>query len=429
MKELYTVILAAGKSTRFKGSKSKIFQELAGLPIIVHVYNLAKKTSGKNVIIVCNKNNFKELKLLIPNCNFVIQKNQKGTADAILTAKKFLLNKNFLILFGDVPLISIRSINKLKNNFKKNSTSGSIIAFKTSEPYGYGRIIGKKDKVLKIVEEINTNKEQKKIQLCNSGVLLTNSKLFFQNIKKIKLNKIKKEKYIPDIFEIYFNQNNPFSYIICEEEEMLGINTMKDFYKIDDLYQKTLIDKLINKGVHFVNPKSTRICVDTKIDFGTIIEPNVIIKEKVSIGKKTIIKSNSYLEGVTIKENCVVGPIARIRPSSFISSNSKIGNYVEIKNSYIGKFTSIAHLSYIGDCSIGKNVNIGAGTITCNYDGHQKHKTIIKDGAFIGSNTSLVAPVIINKNAKIGAGSVINKDIPAENLAIERSKLKIIKKN
>ena len=148
MKELYTVILAAGKSTRFKGSKSKIFQELAGLPIIVHVYNLAKKTSGKNVIIVCNKNNFKELKLLIPNCNFVIQKNQKGTADAILSAKKFLLNKNFLVLFGDVPLISINSINKLKNNFKKNSSSGSIIVFKTSDPSGYGRIISKKDKTL-----------------------------------------------------------------------------------------------------------------------------------------------------------------------------------------------------------------------------------------------------------------------------------------
>jgi len=277
MKGIYTVILAAGKSTRFRGSKSKIFQELAGLPIIAHVYNLAKKVSGKNIIIVCNKKNFKNLKLLIPNCHFVIQKNQRGTADAIFTAKKFLLNRNFLVLFGDVPLISINSINKLMNNFKKNSESGSIIAFNTSEPSGYGRIISKKNKVLKNVEEINANEEQKKIQLCNSGVLLTNSKFFFKNIKKIKFNKIKKEKYIPDIFEIYSSQDNPFSFIICDKKEMLGINTIKDFYKIDDLYQKILIDKLINKGVYFVHPESTRLCFDTKIESGAIIEPNVII--------------------------------------------------------------------------------------------------------------------------------------------------------
>jgi len=429
MKSIYTVILAAGKSTRFKGGRSKIFQELAGLPIIVHVYNLAKKISGNNIIIVCNSKNFNSIKLLIPKCTFVIQKNQKGSADAILSAKKFLLNKNFLVLFGDVPLIRYQNIKKLINIFKKNKKSGSMIAFNTSNPYGYGRIKYRNNKVLKIIEEINANDEEKKIQLCNSGILLANYKLFFQNINKIKLNKIKNEKYIPDIFEIYNKQGYSFNYIICDEEDMLGVNTLEDFYNIDNIYQKRLITNFTKKGVFFINPKSTRLSFDTIIQKGVLIEPNVVIKTKVKIGKETIIKSNSYLEGANIRDNCIIGPFARIRPSSIISNNAKIGNFVEIKNSYVGNFSAIAHLSYIGDSNVGKNVNIGAGTITCNFDGIKKQKTIIKDGAFIGSNTSLIAPITINKNAKIGAGSVVNKDIPAENLAIERSKLKIIKKN
>ena len=429
MSNISTVILAAGKSTRFKSTKGKLLQDLAGLPIIAHVFNIARKISGKKIIIVCNKNNIRELKSLFSDCLFVIQKKQDGTANAILAAKPYLHNKNFLILFGDVPLISLKNIKKLINKFKNNKTSGSMIAFQTSNPSGYGRVKTKNNNVLKVVEDFNTNNEEQKIILCNSGVLLVKSNLFFKNLSEIKVNKIKKEKFLPDIFEIFFHQNKPFSYVLCSEEEMLGVNTLEDFIKIDLIYQHSLIHKLTKKGVVIINPKSCRLSFDTEIEKGVIIESNVVIKDKVRIAKGTIIKSHSYIQGTLIKKHCSIGPYARIRPSSIIHNNAKIGNFVEIKNSIVGDSSSISHLSYIGDSKIGKKVNIGAGTITCNFDGKNKHITIIKDGAFIGSNSSLIAPIIINKNAKIAAGSVINKDIPAKYLAIERSKLKIITKN
>ncbi len=428
MSQISTVILAAGNSTRFKGNKSKLTEKLAGLPIIMHIYKVAHKISGKNVIIVCNQNNIADLKIILPNCIFIIQKKQLGTADAILSAKKYLNKKSFLVLFGDTPLIGLKSINKLINSLKNKNSFGAIIGFKASDPKGYGRLKIKNNKVIKIIEEINTSNNEKKISICNSGIMFIKSKIFFENLNKIKTNKIKKERYLPDIIEIFYKQNKSFNFILCPENEMLGVNTLEDFLKVDEVYQNQLIHKLLKNGVLIDNPKSCRFSYDTKIQSGVKIESNVNILEGVNILSGTIIKSSSYLEGVTIKENCSIGPSARIRPKSIISSNVKIGNYVEIKNSKIGNYTSISHLSYIGDSDVGKKVTIGAGTITCNYDGIKKNKTIIKDGAFIGSNTSLIAPVIINKNVKIGAGSVIDRDIPVGNLALERSKLKIIKK-
>ena len=208
---------------------------------------------------------------------------------------------------------------------------------------------------------------------------------------------------------------------------MLGINTLEDYNKVNIILQKNYINKFINSGVHFLKPETCYLTYDTKIEPKVIIESNVTIKERTIIKKGTTIKSNSYLEGVTISENCSIGPSARIRPNSVIGKNSKIGNYVEIKNSNIGKNVSIAHLSYVGDTVIGNKVNIGAGTITCNYDGRKKNKTIIKDNVFIGSNTSLIAPLVIETNSKIGAGSVITKNIPKRSLAIERSDLKILR--
>ena len=428
MIKVTTVILAAGKSTRFKRSKSKLEQELAGLPIICHVVNAAKKISGNDVIIVCNKNNIKNLKLLINDCKFVIQKNQKGTADAINSAKRLIKQKNLLILFGDVPLISVKTIKKLIFNFKKNNSLGSMVAFNASNPHGYGRLLLRKNKVLKVVEEINTNQDEKGITICNSGIMLVESNTFFKNLTSIQINKVKKEKYLPDIFEIYSKKQIPFSLIVSPENEMLGVNTLSDFINANKIFQNNLLKKFLEKGVLFLKPESNYFSYDTVIEKGVIIEQNVTIKKNVIIKSGSLIKSNSYIEGAKIDKDCVIGPSARIRPSSVIGNKSKIGNFVEVKNSIIGEKTAISHLSYIGDSQISKNVNIGAGTITCNFDGKRKNKTIIKEGAFIGSNCSLVAPIVINKNAKIGAGSVITEDIPSNNLAIERSKLKIIKK-
>ena len=423
MKNITTVILAAGKSTRFISKKSKLTQELAGLPIVSHVYNTAKKISGKNIIVVCNKENHNELSSLLKNCKFVIQKNQKGTADAIEAAKSSIKTQNFIILFGDVPLISDNSLKRLINNFKNKV--GSMILFKSLKPHGYGRAILEKNKVVKVVEEIHTSKSEKLIELCNSGIMLVNKSIFFKLIKQIKFRKIKKERYLTDIFEIYFKKKIPFTFIQAEEEEMSGINTLLDFNKVDKILQKRLVRKFLNNGVLIKKPETCYFSYDTKIQSKVIIEPNVTIRNKVSIKSGSIIKNFSDLEGILVKENCSIGPHARLRPNSTIGKNCKIGNYVEIKSSIIGNDTNISHLSYIGDSNIGSQVNIGAGCITCNYDGVKKNKTFIGNKAFIGSNSSLVAPVKIGNNVRIGAGSVINKDIPRNKLAVRRSKLKI----
>ena len=423
MKNITTVILAAGKSTRFISKKSKLTQELAGLPIVSYVYNTAKKISGKNIIVVCNKENHNELSSLLKNCKFVIQKNQKGTADAIEAAKSSIKTQNFIILFGDVPLISDNSLKRLIKNFKNKV--GSMIAFKSLKSHGYGRVILEKNKVVEVVEEIHASKSEKLIELCNSGIMLVNKSIFFKLIKQIKFRKIKKERYLTDIFEIYFKQKIPFTFIQAEEEEMSGINTLLDFNKVDKLLQKRLVSKFLNNGVLIKKPETCYFSYDTKIQSKVIIEPNVTIRNKVSIKSGSIIKNFSDLEGILVKENCSIGPHARLRPNSTIGKNCKIGNYVEIKSSIIGNDTNISHLSYIGDSNVGNQVNIGAGCITCNYDGVKKNKTFIGNKAFIGSNSSLVAPVKIGNNVKIGAGSVINKDIPRNKLAVRRSKLKI----
>ena len=363
MKKITTVILAAGNSTRFISNKSKLTHELAGLPIVSHVFKIAKKVSGKNIIVVCNKDNYTELKEILDGCNFVIQKNQKGTADAIEKAKPYIKTENFIILFGDVPLITDKSLKKLILSFKNNN-SGSMIAFKTLKPAGYGRVILTNNKVTKVVEEINASTNEKLIELCNSGIMIVKKSIFFKNIKLIKYSKNKKERYLTDIFEIYFKKNIPFSFTISSENEMSGINNLSDFIKVDNLFQKIIVKKFLQQGVLIKKPETCYFSHDTKIAKKVTIESNVIIRNNVSIKSGSIIKSFSDLDGAYIEEGCSIGPHARIRPTSKINKNSKIGNYVEVKNSSIGKGTSISHLSYIGDSKIGNKVNIGAGCIT-----------------------------------------------------------------
>ncbi len=427
MPDITTVILAAGKSSRFKAKTSKLIYPLCGLPIISHVFSVAKKISGKKVIVVCNRENIDELKSLLKNCTFVIQYNQKGTADAVEQVKNIIKTKNVLVLFGDTPLITYTIIKKLIKKFLLSKAKASLVAFRTLNPYGYGRLIINNNNIEKIIEEINLTTNQKKINICNSGILISETKILFDNLKKIKFNKNKKERYLPDIFQILYKNKLKTNFIECNEDETLGINTLQDLNKVNSILQKKYIDKFINIGVNFLKPDTCYLSYDTKIETNVVIEGNVTIKENTIIKKGTTIKSNSYLEGVSIDENCNIGPSARIRPNTTIGQNSKIGNFVEIKNSKIGKKVSIAHLSYVGDANIGNNVNIGAGTITCNYDGKKKHKTVIKDNVFVGSNSSLIAPLILRADSKVGAGSVITKNIPKNSLAIERSDLKILR--
>ena len=258
--------------------------------------------------------------------------------------------------------------------------------------------------------------------------MLCNSKLLFSLINKISNKNLKNEKYLPDIFSIFNNVKKNFNFIIGYEDEMIGINTIDNLNKVENIYQKKIIKNMINNGVLLQKPESVYFSHDTLIGKGTVVEPFVVFKSGVIIKKNVFIKSHSVLEGCIINSLSIIGPSARIRPNSIIGKNVKVGNYVEIKNSIIGNKTSISHLSYIGDAKLGSGVNIGAGTITCNYDGKKKQKTIIEDNVFVGSNCSLVAPITIGEKSTIGAGSVITMNIPKNNLAVERSKVKIFRK-
>jgi bifunctional UDP-N-acetylglucosamine pyrophosphorylase/glucosamine-1-phosphate N-acetyltransferase len=282
--------------------------------------------------------------------------------------------------------------------------------------------------VKRITEEVQANKKIKKINLCNSGIMICNQKFLFDNLIKINDKNIRKEKFITDIFEIAYKSKKPFHFSICDEKELRGINTRTELINLDIIMQDEIKKKLIQKGVTILQPKTVRVSHDTKISKDCIIEPFVVIKKGVTLKKNVTIKSHSVIENCIIGEDSTIGPSARIRPYSIIGKKVKIGNFVEIKNSKINDATSISHLSYIGDSTIGKNVNIGAGTITCNYDGKKKNKTIIKDNVFVGSNTSIVAPLTIGSNSTIGAGSVIIKNVPSNSLAISRTEQKNIKK-
>ena len=429
MENLVSIILAAGESKRIKSTKSKIFHEVADKSLIAYVYSTAKKISPKDIIIVCNKKNINKISNNFTQAKTVLQNKPKGTADAVLCTKKALpKNKDVLILFGDVPLIEYSSIQRLIKTYNSSNSIGCILTFKAKDPFGYGRVETKGNIVKKITEEILANKKIKQINLCNSGIMICKQDFLFNNLVKINDKNIKNEKYITDIFEIAYKSDRPFHFSMCSEEELQGVNTREELIKLDLTMQNQIKKKLIKNGVTILQPSTVRLSYDTKIAKDCIIEPFVVIKKGVTIKRKVTIKSHSVIENCIIGEGSTVGPSARIRPYSKIGKKVKIGNFVEIKNSTIKDGTSISHLSYIGDSTIGKNVNIGAGTITCNYDGKKKNKTIIKDNVFVGSNTSIVAPLTIGNNSIIGAGSVITKDVPSNSLAIERTEQQNFKK-
>ena len=429
MENLVSIILAAGDSKRIKSSKSKIFHEVAGNPLVSYVYSTATKLSPKNIIFVCNKRNINLISKKFAQSQTVLQSKAKGTADAVLCTKNILpKNKDVLILFGDVPLIKLRTIKRLIKTHKLSNSIGCLLTFKAKNPFGYGRVEIKGNTIKKITEEIKATNIIKKINLCNSGVMICKQNFLFNYLKKINNQNSKKEKFITDIFEIAYKNNNPFLFSLCDEEELHGINTRENLIKLDLIMQSQIIKKLINNGVTILQPETVRLSYDTKIAKDCTIEPFVVIKKGVTIKRNVTIKSHSVIESCIIGEDSTIGPSAHIRPYSIIGKKVKIGNFVEIKNSKIKDETSISHLSYIGDSMIGRKVNIGAGTITCNYDGKKKNKTIIRDNVFVGSNTSIVAPLIIGHNSVIGAGSVITKNVPPNSLAIERTKQQNFKK-
>ncbi len=424
---LSIIILAAGKGTRMKSSKQKVLQKIANREMVLHVIAMCNRLNYKKIFIVLGKNN-SEIKNILPkNVEIIIQENQLGTAHALLCAKNKLKNQNgkLLILYADVPFLESSTIKKLIN---KNEDNISMLGFECKNPKGYGRIILKNKKVFKIVEEKNLHSSDKNISLCYSGIFSGNIKTIFRLLSNVKKNKVKEEFLLTDIFGLA-NRNNITTYLITTNEmEVMGINNMLQLSLAEEYYQDKLRNKFLKKGIMLQLPNTIYFSYDTKIGSNVKIGAHNYFGVSVTIKNKVNIGNSCNVEEATIFEGASIGPFSRIRNNSIIFDNAKIGNFVEMKNSKLGKNSKVNHLAYIGDTTIGNNTNIGAGTITCNYDGKKKHRTIIGSNVFIGSNTSLIAPIKIADKAFIAAGSTISENLNTEDFSIARAKQKIIKK-
>ena len=422
MKNLHIFILAAGKGTRMNSVLPKILHSIAGKPMVYHVIDQAKKLKPKKIYVIVNQELKDNKNLLSSEIEIVVQKSQNGPADAIKSCMPKIknLSGNALILYADIPLIELSSMKRAVNKVTKKNIN--LLTFVKDDQNSYGKVVfDKKGSVSRVIEQNELTKGEK-YEICNSGIFACDIDVLKKLIPKIdnKTNK-KKEYYLTDIFNLAYKKGIATKSIIVDEEEFMGVNNKKELAEAEYLAQSKLREKFLLKGVTLIDPETVYFSEDTKIDKDAIIYPNVFIGKNVKIGKESSILSFSHLEDCSIGKNVSIGPFARIRPGTEIADTAKVGNFVEIKKSRIDKGSKVNHLTYIGDAEVGKDVNIGAGTVTCNYDGKNKYKTVIEDGAFIGSNSSLIAPVKIEKNAYVGSGSAISKNVKEETLGIERT--------
>jgi len=439
------VILAAGKGTRMASCKPKALQTLAGRPLIEHILSMLNTANIDKVVIVHSpesKNDFKEETTAQENITYVEQTEALGTAHALTTALPYVTSDNLLVLLADVPLLSRPTINKLQEEIQNNDLV--VLTGIVNNPSGYGRIHKDKNgKPKAIIEELDCDDEQKKIKEINSGIMAFKTNAARDLTEKIKPNLKKNEYYLTDAIEIAYHEGLRTITHSASEEEVFGINSKRDLALAEKINRKNIADELMGSGVTIIDPsridvRGTLTCgQNVIIDVNTVFIGNVTLGNGVtiapftvisnsSIGDETNIHSHSNIEEADIGSKCNIGPFARIRPQTKLEEGAKVGNFVETKKSVIGKGSKVNHLTYIGDATIGENTNIGAGTITCNYDGANKHQTKIGDEVFIGSGVELVAPIEVENGATVGAGSTVSKHVPRDKLTVERSKQKTI---
>ncbi|MCS7163778.1 MAG: bifunctional UDP-N-acetylglucosamine diphosphorylase/glucosamine-1-phosphate N-acetyltransferase GlmU [Thermodesulfovibrio sp.] len=439
------VVLAAGLGTRMKSSMPKVLHKIFEKPIIEYVIDCAKSLNLSNIFVVINPS-IKKVTEHLENYEIqtVFQDEPKGTAHALLSALPYLKSDKILVLNGDTPLLRKETLISFIETFNKDKVDMAILSFYPKREHSYGRIIRDEDKKIKRIVEITDIEDELNLSLeANSGIYILKREVA-ELVKEIRENPKKGEFYLTDIVEIANNKGFKLeAYPLAEEDELIGINTRAELSLAKKYLRDRVVKEWMEKGVTFYDPSLVWISPSVTIGQDTIIYPNVFLEGNTKIGQNCIIfqgvrikdsiiednvqiKDSTVIESSYIKSGSKIGPFAHIRPQTIIGKECRIGNFVEVKKSTIGDGTKAAHLSYIGDSEIGNNVNIGAGTITCNYDGQKKHKTIIEDNVFIGSDTQLVAPVRVCKGAYIGAGSTITKEVPEDSLAISRTPQKNI---
>jgi len=440
MSKLNIVILAAGKGTRMHSNKPKVLHEVAGKPILAHVIACAKALNAQKIIvvygfggeIVCEAFAHEDI-------TWVNQAEQHGTGHAVQQAVPYLdADANTLILLGDVPLVDAGACKSLTEQANNKLV---ILSFNKADPTGYGRIIRTSTgEVIGIIEQKDATEAQCKIVEVNTGIMAMPSANLIKWLSRLTNNNAQKEYYLTDIVEFAVKDKvEVVAEITSDEWSVTGINSKLDLAQIERVQQARIANKLLQQGVTLRDPARLDVRGDLSCGRDVEIDVNCLFVGDVILGDNVLVAANCVIENAVIAagtqilpfthivdakigENCHIGPYARLRPSTVLQSGVHIGNFVELKNTQVDIGSNINHLSYVGDTTVGKNVNIGAGTITCNYDGANKHRTVIEDGVFVGSDTQLIAPVAVGKDATIAAGSTISKDVPAGGLTVCRAK-------
>lgn len=418
------VILAAGDSSRMNSSKSKVLHEVAGKPIISHIVDTTIDAKVDHVAIIVGRDAERVEQTALMSGGSISthkQHTRNGTAKAVLCARE-QIEKSFdhvLCLVGDIPLLSAHILTSLRQKL----TDGAdvvVAGFEAQDPYGYGRMIMKGDQLVAIVEDKETDDAQKKITFCNSGIIAIKGQLALTLIDQIDNDNLKGEYYLTDIVQIAQTKGLRTHTIVAPEKDLMGCNTRSELAEIEAEWQMRKREALMLSGVTMIAPETVFLSHDTDIAKDVTIEPHVVFGPGVVVEEGVTIHSFSHLEGAYVSKDAVIGPFARLRPGSKLSQQVKVGNFCEIKNAAIGAGSKVNHLSYIGDAKIGEKTNIGAGTITCNYDGFNKHLTHIGDHVFVGSNSLFVAPVQVGDYAMTATGTVVTGNVPSKALSIAR---------
>ena len=443
--DLSVIILAAGQGTRMRSELPKVLQPLAGRPLLAHVLDCARELGASDVCVVYGHGG-EAVRAAFPSAGirWALQAQQLGTGHAMLQAMPGTPETSrVLVLFGDVPLLTAGTLRSMLDTGQAEDVL--VLTVDMEEPAGYGRIVRAGEAVTGIVEEKDASASQKKISEINTGVMVCPAAKLRQWLGKLSNDNAQGEYYLTDVIGMAVADGITVHGVKAQNQvEVMGINDKKQLAEAERALQARLVDDLMTAGVGFADPSRVDIrgkltCgrdvfIDVNAVFegevslgnGVRIESNNVIRDSV-IGSGVVVHPNSHIEGAVVGDDCQIGPFARLRPGAELATNVRVGNFVEIKKSKVREGSKVNHLTYIGDSDIGEDVNVGAGTITCNYDGANKHRTTIGDGAFIGSGVNLVAPVEIGKGATIGAGSTISKNAPADQLTLERSKQLTVK--
>jgi bifunctional UDP-N-acetylglucosamine pyrophosphorylase/glucosamine-1-phosphate N-acetyltransferase len=424
MSGFHAVVLAAGQGTRMKSAMPKVLHPLAGLPLVAHVLKAAAEAGAYrcSVVIPADAKDFEALRAPAGTC-FFEQKDRLGTAHAVLMARSALEHEAgpVLILYGDTPLVTPESLKRLARGLE-NGAAIVVMGFNAKEPEGYGRLItAGGGELLAIREEKDATPEERRVSLCNSGIMAFRGNLILELLKHIGNGNKAGEYYLTDAVEIARAQGHKVAFELISEDEVRGVNTRAQLAEAEAILQDRLRQKAMEGGATLIAPATVTFSHDTITGQDVLIEPNVFFGPGTVIGDRVTVKAFTYIEGASLESGVTIGPFARIRPGTRLGPGVRIGNFVELKAADLKAGVKVNHLSYVGDTEVGENANIGAGTITCNYDGFSKHRTEIGAGAFIGSNSALVAPVRIGEGAYIGSGSVIGRDVPAHALAMSRA--------